>query len=93
MFALTFYKISNKNQKEPKIHIQKGIENNPKINKCDIWDTVIKYCLLIQDKKKINESESEKKIRENNLNIIALETNFALSYFSLLFDICFISFK
>ena len=74
MFALTFYKISNKNQKEPKIHIQKGIENNPKINKCDIWDTVIKYCLLIQDKKKINESESEKKIRENNLNIIALNT-------------------
>ena len=74
MFALTFYKISNKNQNEPKIHIQKGIENHPKINKCDIWDTVIKYCLLIQDKKKINESESEKKIRENNMNIFALNT-------------------
>ena len=74
MLSLTFYKISNKNQNEPKIHIQKGIENNPKINKCDIWDTVIKYCLLIQDKKKINESESEKKMRENNLSIFALNT-------------------
>ena len=36
MLALTFYKISNKNQKDIKVHIQKGIESNPKINKNEI---------------------------------------------------------
>ena len=74
MLALTFYKISNKNQKDIKVHIQKGIESNPKINKNEIWDLVIKYTLSIQDKKKIDENEKEKKVRENNMSVYALNT-------------------